>query len=91
MAAARVDERPYDVARAVYVLCAGTQVAGRKVERSEGAIAVTDEALDAVAYVKIADDLARVVDAVGRGILAGRGIIDGGEDVDWHAIVLLPA
>src|SRR5207245_2446941 len=55
--AAPVDERPYDVARAVYAGCLGTQVARGVIQRDEGAVAVTEAAGERGGLDKSADDL----------------------------------
>jgi hypothetical protein len=38
-----------------------------------------------------ADDLARIVDAIGLGAIAGAGLVEGGETVDRQAVFLLVA
>jgi len=42
------------------------------------------------AVVERPDDLAQIVDAEGVGV-ASQGIVDRGEDIDWHVVALLTA
>jgi hypothetical protein len=59
------------------------------IQRGEAA-AAKDETVKDVAGPERSDDLARAIDAKWVGVLGSQGIVDRGEDIDWHGFALLP-
>jgi hypothetical protein len=75
-----------DLAQVIYCLCAGdTPCAQGFINRREDA-AAQEKAVRGAGIGVITDDLACIIDALALGVLCGQGILDRGEDIDWHVV-----
>ena len=89
MGRARIAEKSDDLACIVDAESLSALGQG-SIQRGEAAAAEDETVKDAVGP-ESSDDLARAVDAKWVGVLGGQGIVDRGEDIDWHVVALLIA